>query len=153
MWPLLTLASSELLYLLRGNKRRRGDAKRCEPMRDSSRHGRALLGTKKAPLRLLFCNRGSVFRSYSSCMAWISHTSPSLRLFVPNSLTVCHVSFFPYSELAISVIGVTFLLIARFLPRWSFSKRYIRSLLKCARPERHPDKLRAGPGVLPSSST
>jgi hypothetical protein len=52
-----------------------------------------------------------------------------------------------------SVIGFTFLLVVQFLRRWSLSNHYICSLLKCARPERHPDKLRAGPGVLSSFST
>jgi hypothetical protein len=40
-----------------------------------------------------------------------------------------------------------------FFPRCSISNHYHRSLLTCARPERHPDTVRAGPAVLPSSST
>jgi hypothetical protein len=31
------------------------------------------LGTEKTPLRLPLSNRGSVFRCYSSCIAWIRH--------------------------------------------------------------------------------
>jgi hypothetical protein len=85
-------------------------------MRDSSRLGSAWLGTEKKPLRLLLHNHGSVFRCYSSCMAQIRHTATSVRLFVPNILTVCHLSFLPYAVLAMSVIGVTFLPVVRFLP-------------------------------------
>jgi hypothetical protein len=48
--------------------------------------------------------------------------------------------------LAISVIGVTFLPVVRFLPRWSLSNRYIRSFLKTARPERSPNKFLVSPG-------
>jgi hypothetical protein len=70
-------------------------------------------------------------------MGRLRHTAPSLRLFVPNSLTVCHLSFLPWGVLATS------LPLARLLPRRSFSKRYIRSLLRPARPERFPIKLPA----------
>jgi hypothetical protein len=38
-------------------------------------------------------------------------------------------------------------------PRWSLYNRYIRSLLKGARPEQLPDKVPASPGVLPSYLT
>jgi hypothetical protein len=37
----------------------------------------------------------------------LRHTAPSLRLFVPNGLTVCHLSFLPWDVLATSVIGVS----------------------------------------------
>jgi hypothetical protein len=40
-------------------------------------------------------------------MGRLSHTAPSLRLFVPSSLTVCHLSFLPWAVLATSVIGVS----------------------------------------------
>jgi hypothetical protein len=42
------------------------------------------------------------------------HIAPSLRVFVPNSLTAYHLSFLPRSVLATSVIGLTFLPVARF---------------------------------------
>jgi hypothetical protein len=62
-------------------------------------------------------------------------------------------SFLPRAVLVTSVIGVAFLPVVRFLPWWSLSNCYIHSLLMCAHPERHPEKLQPGPGVLPSSST
>jgi hypothetical protein len=92
--------------------------------------GSAPFGMEKTLLRLLLCNRGSVFRCYHSFMVQIRHTAPSLRLFVPNSLMVCHLSFLPYAVLAMSVIGVIFLPVVQFLLWWSLSNRYIHPLLK-----------------------
>jgi hypothetical protein len=75
------------------------------------------------------------------------YTAPSLRLFVPNSLTVHHCAFASEG----SARDVTFL--------WHgssaviLSNRYIRSILKGAHPKHLPDKVPAGPGVIPSSST
>jgi hypothetical protein len=47
----------------------RDEAMRGEARDDSSRHGRARLGTEKTPLRLLLRNCGNVFRCYNSCIA------------------------------------------------------------------------------------
>jgi hypothetical protein len=42
----------------------------------------ARLGTEKTPLRLLLRNRGSVFRCYCSCTAYIRHNKfPTMQVF------------------------------------------------------------------------
>jgi hypothetical protein len=43
----------------------------------------------------------------TSRMGRLCHTAPSLRLFIPNSLTVCHLSFLLWAVLAMSMIGVS----------------------------------------------
>jgi hypothetical protein len=48
---------------------------------------------------------------------------------------------FPRSLLVTSLIGLTFLPIAQFLPRCLFSKRYHCSVLKAARPNRFPGRV------------
>jgi hypothetical protein len=52
-------------------------------------------------------------------LVWRKYTTllPPLRLFVPNNPTVCHLSFLPYTVLAMSLIGVTFLPVVQFLPQ------------------------------------
>jgi hypothetical protein len=56
---------------------------------------------------------------------------------------MCHLSFF--SE--VSARGL-----ARFILLWLLSKRYLRSPLKVARPERLADKVAVNPGASPSST-
>jgi hypothetical protein len=65
----------------------------------------------------------------SSRMGQLRHTAPSLRLFILNSLTVCHHSFLPWA------VCLQRHFLAWLLPQRSFSNRYIRSLLRPARPE------------------
>jgi hypothetical protein len=70
-------------------------------------------------------------------MGRLCHTAPSLRLFIPNSLTVCHLSFLSWLCLQHHFH------MAWLLPRRSFSIHYIRSLLRPARPEWFPNQLPA----------
>jgi hypothetical protein len=73
----------------------------------------------------------------------IRHIAPSLRLFVPNSITV-HLLFFR-SEVSSSwrLIVAVFSLLRRL-----YSNHSHCSLLKTDLPEQLPDKLRIGPGVV-----
>jgi hypothetical protein len=74
------------------------------------------------------------------------HTTPSLRLFVPNSLTGCHLSFLSRALFATFFPqALYFLLLVFSFLRCSFH-RYHRSILKCACPERHPGKVTVSPG-------
>jgi hypothetical protein len=72
------------------------EVRRCEAIRHgSARLGSARLGTEKTPLRLLLHIRGSVFRCYCSCMAyiryntfsskyeyWPHYTKPAIRYYI-----------------------------------------------------------------------
>jgi hypothetical protein len=66
------------------------------------------------------------------------HTAPSLRVFVPNILTVYYRSLLSQ----VSARDITFLGCSVFFPRCSLSNQYHYSLLTCARPERHPIRFR-----------
>jgi hypothetical protein len=65
----------------------------------------------------------SRFLSLNSFRMGLRHTAPFLRLFVLNSLMVCHLSFLPWLCLQHHVS------VARLLPRQSFSIRYILASL------------------------
>jgi hypothetical protein len=71
-------------------------------------------------------------RNGSTC-----HFPPSLRLFVPNSLSVCHPSF-PRSLPVTSHLPTSCL---DFSLQWLLSSRYHCSLLKATRPKQLPDKV------------
>jgi hypothetical protein len=75
--------------------------------------------------------------------------TPHCSLEHPNGVSF----FLPRAVLSTSVMGVFSLPVVLFLLQWSLSNCYFCSLLMCAHPEWHLDKLWAGPGVLPSSST
>jgi hypothetical protein len=59
---------------------------------------------------------------------------------------------FSRAVLMTSVLGSTFVLVARFFPLCSLCKSSRCSLLKSARPERFPHRVSVSPGVLSSSS-
>jgi hypothetical protein len=67
---------------------RRGDETRSRY--GSVRFGSVRHGTEKTPLHLLLRNRGSVFRCYSSCMAYVySMGGPQMALAPRPSLIYC----------------------------------------------------------------
>jgi hypothetical protein len=75
----------------------------------SVRLGSALLCTARSKHSFVYCCviAGACFDV--TVFVW--------RKYATLLLTVCHLSFLPYFVLAMSVIGVTFLPVARFLPR------------------------------------
>jgi hypothetical protein len=76
------------------------------------------------------------------------HIAPSLRLFVPNSLLVCHCSF--CSKVMFHLPAKLFRFSPLFL--WcSFFNCYHCSLLKAARPKQLPARVPVDPGVSPLS--
>jgi hypothetical protein len=79
----------------------------------------------------------------------VRHSAPSLRLFVPTSIQAYR-HFFLRAVPATCVLGFTSLPVARFA-RCLFFNRSRCSLLKAARPDQIPDKMRPGPGLSPSS--
>jgi hypothetical protein len=87
---------------------------------------------------LTICCLGS---DVSLCIWFNCHTAPSLRLFVPNSPTVCHRSLLsevPACDVAVlGCSGFSF-----FPPRCSLSNKCHRSLLTYDGPERQPISFR-----------
>jgi hypothetical protein len=82
------------------------------------------------------------FSRYSD---WLRAGRPRDRSSSPGRVEDFHHSFLPRAVLATFVAGVLFLPVFRSLPRRSFSIRYIRSLLRPARPEQFPNQLPANP--------
>jgi hypothetical protein len=72
------------------------------------------------------------------------HIAPSLALFVPNSLTVYYLFFSPEGSARDIFV---------WLGIFSFhgANHYHRSLLMCARPQRHPYMVQSIPSMLLSS--
>jgi hypothetical protein len=93
--------------------------------------------------KLFYCWNMFTYSSHRN--GTICHIVPSLKLFVPNSLSAHQHSFL------LKFLLMTSLSCCPVPPRWSLSNCYIPFLLKGARPERPQDKVETDPGVPPSS--
>jgi hypothetical protein len=86
------------------------------------------------------------------CNGFTHHIAPSLRLFIPNSLTVYHLSFLSRAMLVTYAVGLAVLSVAClfFSLWWCLSNHYHWSLLKGAHHEQLPCKVPVYRGALSS---